>query len=433
MISKFRNLIQPKNVTSGIGLLIIIVAGVYLYKSPPRPIEIKDPYTIWSMEVFDKIQSTYWNKVADIDLSNLYVAALEKVTEKPVTLTDKNRAGVQAVIEKSLANQDGMGKKKIVTNLAAVVLYNLPPAGRNALYTSRDETALRNEVKNVDPGKDLYASFGLAKGASTAEIEKSYETETAKLKTVGTPEAKQKIEELSYAKQVLTTPDSKANYDAAKIEPTVFAKTLSPEVCYIYISKFSPTTFDELVKAANDTDRKNGLKALVIDIRGNIGGAVDILPYFLGLFIGQGQYAYDFFHQEIYDPNKTKLAKLPSLNKFKNLALLTDNGTQSSAEIMTATFKKYNVGVVVGKTTKGWGTIENTFPIETVIDPVERYSLFLVHRITLRDDGQPIEGRGVDPDVDITKSDWRQTLADYVSYQPLFEAIKSVATKPPIK
>src|SRR3989344_5341720 len=219
-------------------------------------------------------------------------------------------------MNKELAALDEASGKKFVTSLATVVLYNLEPVGRNALYTSRDEAALRDQVKNVDLGRNLYETLGATNDASPEEIEKSYEVKKEELKKENTPEAKRKMEELSYAKEVLTVTDSKKAYDEAKIEPTVFGKTLSPEVYYVYISKFSPTTFDEFVKLLSDTSNKSSLKALLMDVRGNIGGAVDILPYFLGLFIGQNQYAYDFYHQENYNPNKTKLAKLPSLAKF---------------------------------------------------------------------------------------------------------------------
>ena len=418
-------------------VLLVVVATAIIYFKPGgvsnEKRKVGTSPTDWALEVFDKIQTTYWKKSTENDLASLFGLAIEKVSgDKPGT-TLISRKQLDELLTKRLLSKTNDERKKFVTDMASVVLYNLPPTGRNSLYTLRDVTALRNEVKNVDPKKDLYGELGLAKGASTVDVEKSYKKETEKLLAEGTPEAKKKIAELSYAKKVLTDTDTKANYDTAQIEPTVFTKLLSPEVYYIYISKFSPTTFDEFVKASDSSDKTKTLKALVLDVRGNIGGAVDIMPYFMGLFLGQNEYAYDFFYQDIFEPNKTKLGKLPSLSKFKHMVLLTDGLTQSSAEIMTATLKRFNKAVVVGKTTRGWGTIENTFPIETIIDPAEKYSLFLVHRITLRDDSQPIEERGVDPNVDITKSDWKNTLADYVTYQPLFAAVKSIATKPPIK
>ena len=56
----------------------------------------------------------------------------------------------------------------------------------------------------------------------------------------------------------------------------------------------------------------------------------------------------------------------------------------------------------------------------------EKYILLLVNSITLREDGQPIEGRGVDPDVDISKPNWQANLPKYFKSQSLISAIKQV-------
>jgi len=44
-------------------------------------------------------------------------------------------------------------------------------------------------------------------------------------------------------------------------------------------------------------DQGEALDSLILDLRGNIGGSVDVLPYLLGPFIGQNNYAYQFLHQ----------------------------------------------------------------------------------------------------------------------------------------
>ena len=79
---------------------------------------------------------------------------------------------------------------------------------------------------------------------------------------------------------------------------------------------------------------------------------------------------------------------------------------------MTAVFKRFNKAKVVGSRTLGWGTVENTFPITTSFNNSEHYSVLLVHSLTLREDGEAIEGRGVDPDVDTSNPDWQDGLSD---------------------
>jgi C-terminal processing protease CtpA/Prc len=96
---------------------------------------------------------------------------------------------------------------------------------------------------------------------------------------------------------------------------------------------------------------------------------------------------------------------------------------------MAATFKKYNVGVLVGKTTKGWGTVERVFELENQINPEKIYSLFLVHRLTLREDREPIEGRGVSPNIDMDSANWKEELLRYFESQGLVDAVEKAWNK----
>jgi len=88
--------------------------------------------------------------------------------------------------------------------------------------------------------------------------------------------------------------------------------------------------------------------------------------------------------------------------------------------------KKYNVGVLVGESTKGWGTVERVFPLKQQIDKSEKYSIFLVHSLTLKEDGEPIEGNGVEPVIKTADNNWKGQLESYFNYKPLVEAVDSV-------
>ena len=203
-------------------------------------------------------------------------------------------------------------------------------------------------------------------------------------------------------------------------------KLIRPQIFWLHIKKFSPTTFDELKRVTEGVDDQSGLDTLILDLRDNVGGAIDGLPYFLGPFIGTDQYAYQFFHQGEKTDFKTRTGWLPSLVRYKKVVILVNENTQSSAEVMVATLKKYNAGVVVGTPTKGWGTVERVFPLESQIGPDEEYSVFLVHSLTLRDDGQPIQDKGVDPLININNPGWEQELLTYFNYPELVEAVKEI-------
>lgn len=389
-----------------------------------------DPYAEFLSEIYDKIRENYWDKMNDEDLSNIYKLAAEKLTGKTLSLETNDKAGIEKMAAALIKDMDIAGKIEFSAKLEDVVLANLKPFGRSRLYTTKQEQDLANAIQNVNPEKNLYALLGLEKGASQEEISGAYKKNTEELKNDQTPEGKKKLEEISYAHDVLSNTDEKQNYDKAGIEPTVFSKLVRPDIFYIHITKISPTTLEEFQKTADSVGGKKGLSSLILDLRGNVGGAVDLMQYFLGPFIGPGQYAYDFFHQGDYQPFKTKTGWLESLVQYKKVVVLIDGNVQSSAEVMAATLKKYNVGVLVGVPTKGWGTVEKVFDIEHQIDPNQKFSALIAHSVTLRDDGQPIEGRGVDPAINISDNDWQKQLMEHFNYAELGRAVKEMWDNP---
>jgi len=405
-----------------LGILVFAAIGTYLYLSPTlnkEVVEEKHPLLLFVAEAYTTIQENYWNEISDEQLSNLFELAVEKVSASEIDfqLSENNLIGVEELIQINILTMSSIDQPpKFVASVVDVVLANLEPFGRSRLFTEKQEQDLRNIVENINPDKDLYATLNISKDATKEEIKEAYEE---KIETA-TEEDKEEIE---YAKEVLIDEIKKQRYDTTGAEPTTSARLISPQVAYIKIERFSPATFDEFQKDAQKLDQGDQLDSLVIDLRNNIGGAIDLLPYFLGPFIGPDQYAYEFLHKGERTPFKTKVGWLNSLIRYKKVVVLINENTQSSAEVMAATLKKYNVGVVVGTTTKGHGTIERIIPMETQISEIEKFSIFLVENLTLGDDGQPIEDKGVQPTVDINSDSWKAQLNSYFNYEPLIEAV----------
>lgn len=355
-------------------VLIIFALGIgagYLVAPKQKQGEVlseaaKDMYIAFALEVYDVIKENYWDTMSDEYLSSLFLEGTEKLTGQIQNTGKINRQNLQKALQTVLSQYELEGKKKeFVVTLADIVLSSLKPYERSRLYTTKQEKELAQNVKNINP-------------------------------------------------------------ETNQVEPTIESKLVRPDIFYLHIKKFSPTTFDELKKVTEEVDSKETLDTLILDLRGNIGGDLDGLSYFLGPFIGNNQYAYQFFHQGETTDFKTKTGWLQSMVRYKKVVILVDEQTQSSAEVFAAALKKYNVGVVVGQITKGWGTVERVFHLETKLDLEEEYSLFLAHSLTLREDSQPIEGNGVEPNVNINDPNWQEQLYTYFHYDELIEAVKEV-------
>ena len=422
-----------KKLLLAIFLLIIgVVIGLFLsYKKvfPFKKQVPKNKYIAFIDEIYDTILENYWEKMSDEQMAEIYVLAAEKITGQPQNPETKDRDSIRKMLNKIISQEESADKKKeFAVSVSDMVLANLKPFGRSRLYTQKMEKDLQNNVNNINPDISHYENLGVKKEASASGIKKAFEEKSAlwNPKTNKAPEAEKKYKEVQQAYKILGDQTNRKTYDISGVEPTMDYKLIRPDIFYIHINKFSPTTIEELDRVAKKADDKQGVNTLILDLRDNIGGAIDGLVYFLGPFLGVDQYAYQFFHQDEKQDFKTKTGWLPSLVRYKKVVVLINNGAQSSAEVMAAVLKKYNVGVLVGEKTKGWGTVERVFPLENQIDELEKHSVFLVHSLTLREDGQPIEGNGVEPTIDINSDDWKKQLFSYFHYDELVNAVEEV-------
>lgn len=407
-------------------------AGLWFKKTGSRSAKPQDPHLAFLFEVYEKIQENYWDKVSDQQLVDLYLKATEKLVGQPQVLKEENkenlRENLEAVLEKL---EEEEKKKEFSSQLADIVLANLKPFGRSRIYTKKEEKALADNVKNV-AAKDHYQVLEVDKEVDPETIQGAYEEKKQALEPeIAVSEvAKKEYERVLLAYRVLSDEISRHLYDEKGVDPTMDYHLLNSRILYLHHKKFSPTSLEELQKITEKVDNQEGLDTLIYDLRDNIGGSIDLLPYFLGPFIGKDQYAYQFLHQDEKTDFKTRIGWLNSLVRYKKVIILINENTQSSAEVAAAVLKKYNAGLLMGKTTRGWGTVEQVFKIDNQLSGEESYSIFLVHSLTLRDDGQPIEGKGVDPLISLEDDNWEAQLLQYFHYPELIKAIKEVTQTP---
>jgi hypothetical protein len=437
MLKKLFILLKPSTLLKAVIIIAIFagggVAGFYYSQKYALPYQAvaeveQNSYIAFLSEIYDIIQQNYWNKLEDTQLNKLFILGTEKLTGQQQSTEPKTKAELMMLLTEVIGNYDSDDKRKeFSASLSDIVLANLEPFGRSRLYARKDEQALSNTVQNKNPDINRYDALEVPKEASQSMIENSYKQLAEKWnpKTNSDPQAPQKYAEINEAYKVLKDPESRKVYDISGVEPTMDYKLIRPTIFHMHLSKFSPTTMEELVRVSEKVTQ-DSVDTLIFDLRGNIGGAIDGLPYFLGPFIGQNQYAYQFMHQGEITDYKTKTGWLPSLYRYKKVVILIDNNSQSTAEVMAATLKKYNVGVLVGVPTKGWGTVEKVFKVNNQIDPSETYSAFLVHTLTLREDGKPIEGNGVEPLINVTDPTWEQQLYSYFNSQEIVDAVKEI-------
>ncbi len=128
---------------------------------------------------------------------------------------------------------------------------------------------------------------------------------------------------------------------------------------YVSISRFSETTYDELVKSLHDL-KKQGMKNLIIDLRGNPGGYLNQAVEVANLFIdGNKKIVYTKGRKSEFDEEYDATKAAP----FKNIPLiiLVNNGSASASEIFAGAMQDWDRALIVGETTFGKGLVQRQF------------------------------------------------------------------------
>src|SRR5205809_2567417 len=134
------------------------------------------------------------------------------------------------------------------------------------------------------------------------------------------------------------------------------------KIGYIRLIQFNEPTAEELSKALDEL-QKQGMQALVLDLRNNPGGllnsAVDVCAQFLPpntkVVSTQGRVA---SQQHDYSTSGARKERPPF-----PIALLINEGSASGAEIVSGALKDLHRAILVGETTFGKGSVQNVMQL----------------------------------------------------------------------
>ena len=139
--------------------------------------------------------------------------------------------------------------------------------------------------------------------------------------------------------------------------PTVSSKIIDKDkkIGYIKISIFSTVTENQFKEELEKLEKKE-IRALIIDLRNNSGGYLNVVTNITSQFLEKGKIIYQL-------KNDTTTTKIKDKTKEKRnypIALITNRASASASEIMTAALKESYGSDVIGTNTYGKGTVQKT-------------------------------------------------------------------------
>ncbi len=180
--------------------------------------------------------------------------------------------------------------------------------------------------------------------------------------------------------------------------PTVESEVLEEEIGYIQLFMFGRNSLRDLRSALREVMSQDP-RGLIIDLRGNGGGFLDLAVDVTSEFISNETILIERFgdgREEVYTASRGgRATEIP-------LVVLIDGGSASASEIVAGAIQDHERGLLVGEASFGKGSVQNWVPLDNDKGAV---------RITIArwftPEGRQIAEIGLDPDVvvEITEED----------------------------
>lgn len=147
----------------------------------------------------------------------------------------------------------------------------------------------------------------------------------------------------------------------AKIfQPSVpYYGMLRDGVGYISLTSFIDKSPDEIKDALTALKKEPGLKALVLDLRGNGGGLLESAVKILGYFVPKGTEVLRTRGKGVMNERVYKTSGAP-IDTDIPMMVLVDGGTASAAEIVSGALQDLDRAVIVGERSFGKGLVQTT-------------------------------------------------------------------------
>ncbi|KAB1434415.1 S41 family peptidase [Candidatus Galacturonibacter soehngenii] len=170
--------------------------------------------------------------------------------------------------------------------------------------------------------------------------------------------------------------------------PTISYEVLKNNIGYINISEFDTVTQPQFINALEDL-KNQGIAGLIVDLRNNPGGNLDVVNNILDQILPEGMIVYT---EDKYG-NKEEYKSDEEHQFTKPLAVLINGNSASASEIFAGAVKDYGIGTLVGTKTFGKGIVQR------LIELGDGTAMKLTISKYYTPNGYNIHKIGIEPDV----------------------------------
>ena len=185
--------------------------------------------------------------------------------------------------------------------------------------------------------------------------------------------------------------------------PSVVSEMMEGQIAYVSLTTFSETSADDLRNAIQPLLAENP-KGLILDLRNNSGGYLDIAIDIGSLFLSDGVVAYEEYgdgSRITYETTSEAIAaEIP-------MVVLVNEWSASASELVAGALQDRGRAELVGTGTFGKGTVQSWIPLEN-----EQGAVRVTIARWLTPDGENVHETGLTPDYEVAFTEEERLAGD---------------------
>ncbi len=313
-------------------LLILLVIGFFSFKTADNYFEISKNLELYA-SVFREINTYY---VDEIDAGKLNKKAIDEMLRTLDPYTNFISESEAEDFRFQMTGQYGGVGSQIAQKGEYIVItdpYEAYPAQKADLRAG-------DLIISVD-GKDV-------KGKNPSDMSKLLKGQPGTAVHLVIKRNGQDIEKVITREEI-------------KVKNVPYYGLINPTTGYIKLTGFTQEAGKEVKEALLDLKKQN-IKSLVLDLRGNPGGLLNEAVNIVNVFVPQGQQVV-FTKGKVSEWDKSYETPMGATDASIPLVVLVNRGSASASEIVSGTIQDLDRGIVIGQRSFGKGLVQSTRPL----------------------------------------------------------------------
>jgi carboxyl-terminal processing protease len=197
------------------------------------------------------------------------------------------------------------------------------------------------------------------------------------------------------------------------------ASVLEDRIAYIRLSDFREHTTDDLAAAVGRL-KEQGMDSVILDLRNNPGGLLDVAVSVSELFLQRNQLIVST-KGRLRNQNQEMRARVTGPVSDLPLVVLINEGSASASEIVAGAVQDHHRGIIMGTKSHGKASVQTIFPLK------DGSALRLTTSAYFTPEGRSIHGQGIVPDVEVPFEKPAEQKAKGPTEEQVFEQLEADA------